>query len=181
MPAPYHPPLTVAGQTYAFPHLEPFQMMVASQRVGRSLRVHVRFVSHCFSTVFEAATHSLDAQTFPDGGGRLRMFCPVRCGLSQQLPNAVQQLNHPAAKVRQTAQHWNWSHSVQVASPAGPHPIFSEIRRAPQDEKHLQDLNLTVESACSQDANPPPALLGPMSFVLLAGKTYLGKPTATRR
>ena len=174
MPTPYHPSLTVAGQTYAFPHLEPFQIAVASQKVGRTLRIHVRFTNHCFSVAFDTTAHPSDTQTFPDGGGRLRVFCPMRYGLSQQLPAAVQRLNHPAAKVRQTAQRRNWLHSVQVTRPAGPYLIFFEVRRAPHEERHMQDLNLIVESAYPQGANSPPALLGPMNFVLLAGKTYLG-------
>lgn len=179
--APYHPPLTIAGQTYAFPHLEPFQMAVASQKVGRPLSIHVRFTNHCFSVALETAAQPQGAHSFPDGGGRPRVFCPVRYGLSRQLPVVVQQLNHPAAKVRQTVQRRNWLHSVQVVGPAGPYLIFFEIRRASQDKRHLQDLDLIVESAYPQGASQPPALLGSMNFVLLAGKTYMGEPVATRR
>lgn len=181
MSTPYHPPLTIAGRTYAFPHLEPFQMAVASQKVGRLLRIHVRFTNHCFSVAFDAAAYPPGTNTFFDSGSRLRVFCPVRYGLSQQLPAVVQQLSHPAAKVRQTAQRRNWLHSAQVIGPTGPYLIFFEIRRTSRNEGHLQDLNLVVESAYLQGARPPPALLGSMNFVLLAGKTYMGESIATRR
>lgn len=181
MSTPYHLPLTIAGRTYTFSHLEPFPMAVTSLKVGRPLRIHVRFTNHCFSVAFDAAAHPPGTNTFPDGGGRLRVFCPVRYGFSQQLPAVVRLLSHPAAKVRQTAQRRNWLHSAQVVGPTGPYLIFFEIRRTLRDERHLQDLNLVVESAYLQGVRPPPALLGPMNFLLLAGKIYMGEPIATRR
>jgi hypothetical protein len=46
MSPPYHAPFIVGEQTYAFWHLEPFQMQVESTKVGKRLRIHVRFMSH---------------------------------------------------------------------------------------------------------------------------------------
>ena len=182
MPPPYHRSLTIAGQIYDFPHLEPFQLVVASQKVGRLLRIHVRFTTHCFSEGFDPTIHAQSAFTFPDAAGRPRVFSPVRYALSRQLPDALRRLDHPKAQVRQTTQRRNWLHSIMVSSPAGPYHIFFELRRAPADERPLQDLNLTVESAYPQDAaKPPPSVLGATSFLLLAGKIYKGEPTATRR
>lgn len=182
MTLPYHQPLTVSGQTYDFLHLEPFQMVVASQKAGRPLRIHVRFTTHCFSEGFNPATHPQSVLTFPDAAGRPRVFSGVRYDLSRHLPGTLQQLNHAKAQVWQTTQRRNWVHSIMVASPAGPYHIFFELRRAPADERNLQDLNLTVESAYPQDpTKPPPAVLGPMGFLLLAGKTYKGEPIATKR
>ncbi len=182
MTSPYHPPLVVAGQTYSFPHLEPLQLLVVSQKVGRPLRIRVRFANHCFSESFDAAVYPPNTPTFPDGGGRPRVFSAERYNLSRNLPDALQQMNHPKVLVRQTTQRRNWVHSITVASSAGPYHIFFELRRAPAEERELQDLNLTVESAYPQDpTRPPPALLGPMSFLVLAGKTYKGEPVATKR
>lgn len=182
MPPPYHRPLTIAGQIYDFPHLEPFQLTVVSQKVGRPLRIHVRFTTHCFSENFDPAAHPQSVFTFPDAGRRPRVFSLVRYDLSKQLPGALQQLNHPKAQVRQTTQRRNWLHSIMVSSPAGPYHVFFELRRAPADERELQDLNLTVESAYPQDpTKPAPGVLGQIGFLLLAGKIYKGEPTATRR
>lgn len=181
MTSSYHPPLTVAGQTYDFPHLEPFQMAVVSERAGRQVRIHVRFTNHCFSESIDAAAHPTNTFTFPDAGGRPRVFSADRYTLSRQLPAALQMLNHPKARVRQTTQRRNFLHSVAVESPVGPYHIFFELRRAQADERHLQDLNLIVESAYSQGERAPPATLGPISFVLLVGKVYKGEPIATKR
>ncbi len=92
---PYHRPLTIAGQTYDFPHLEPFELTVASQKVGRALRIHVRFTDHCFSESFDATSNPPDVFTFPDTGGRPRVFCPARYDLSRHLRSAIQGLGHP--------------------------------------------------------------------------------------
>jgi hypothetical protein len=181
MPRPYHPPLTVAARVYHFPHLEPFQIVVSSDKVGRDLRIHVRFSNHCFSEGFDAAIHPPGTITFPDGGGRQRVFSPERYGLSQQLPGVLQRLNHPKAKVWQTAQRRNWLHSLVVDNGTGPYHIFFEMRRAPADERHLQDLNMIVESAYQQGAGQPPAVLGKIGFVLLVGKVFKEEPTATKR
>jgi len=178
---PYHLPITASGQVYDFPHLEPFQILVASQKVGRNLRIHIRFSNHCFSDGFDPATHSSSTVTFPDGGGRPRAFSLERYELSQQLPDLLRNLNDPKAKVWQTAQRRNYLHSVIVNSESGPYHVFFEMRRAPEDERHLQDLNMTVESAYQQHVGRSPALLGKIGFVLLVGKVFKGEPVATKR
>lgn len=178
---PYHLPITVSGQVYDFLHLEPFQILVASQKVGRNLRIHVRFSNHCFSESFNSTTHPSSTVTFPDGGGRRRAFSQERYELSQQLPDLMRNLNDPKAKVWQTAQRRNYLHSVIVNSGSGPYHVFFEMRRTPEDERHLQDLNMTVESAYQQHVGQPPALLGKIGFVLLAGKVFKGEPVATKR
>ena len=45
----YHPPIPVAGIVYDLAHLSPFEMAVTSHKVGRDLRIRVRFTDHCFS------------------------------------------------------------------------------------------------------------------------------------
>lgn len=110
MPPPYHPPLTIAGQTYDFPHLEPLQLVLASEKVGRPLRVHVRFTSHCFSKSYDPATYPPNTLTFSDAGGRPRVFCAERYMLSRQLPGVLVEMNHPKVKVWETVQRRNWLH-----------------------------------------------------------------------
>ncbi|MSP01764.1 MAG: hypothetical protein EXR07_12060 [Acetobacteraceae bacterium] len=182
MPQPYHPPLKAGKHTFAFPHLEPFGMNVESLKAGRTLRVHVRFTTHCFTRKYDAATHPTEEPIIHDAGGRPRSFCRVRYGLSSRLPAAIQALNHPKAAVSQTAQERNWLHSVTIDAPGGLYRIFFELRRAPVEVRHLQDLSLVVESAYAWDpSNKPPGIRGSMGFVVLCGKTYKGEPVLTRR
>ncbi len=82
----------------------------------------------------------------------------------------------------QTAQERNWLHTVKVDDPAGPYHVFFELRRAAVESRHLQDLNLVVESAYPQgDVRRAPAVRGSMGFILLCGKVYKGESAATRR
>lgn len=182
MPPPYHPPLAVAGRTVGFTHLDPFDLTVDSVKAGRVLRVHVRFTTHCFTRSFESARHPAGEPVIRDAGGRPRTFCPVRYGLSFRLPAAIRALNHPKASVAQTAEERNWLHSVTLDDPDGIYRIFFELRRAPKEVRHLQDLSLVVESAYPQDpAFKAPGVRGTMGFILLCGKTFKGEPLATRR
>jgi hypothetical protein len=182
MSKPYHAPLAIGDRTYAFPHLEPFRMAVASRNAGKELRVHIRYTTHCFTTKYDADTHPAGQPAIRDAGGRLRTFCPIRYRLSQRLPALIQALNHPRAAVMQTAEERNWLHSVTVDDPAGKYHIFFELRRTVPELRHLQDLSLVVESAYPQGSvNKPPAVRGSMGFVILCGKVYKGEPIGTRR
>jgi hypothetical protein len=182
MPKPYHPPLLLGARTYDFSHLNPFLMDVVSRIAGKDLRIHVRFMTHCFTKKYDASTHPSDELVLRDAGGRPRTFCPVRYGLSFRIPNIIRELNNPKASVKQTAQQRNWLHSITVDQPMGKYHIFFELRRTPIDVRDLQDLNLVVESAYLRDpGRAEPAVRGSMGFVLLCGKVYKGEPTATRR
>jgi hypothetical protein len=182
MSQPYHLPLEIQGRTYEFSHLEPFQMDVDSTKVGRTLRIHVRFTMHCFTKGYNAATHHPNEPVLRDAGGRARSFCTVRYGLSPRGAHMIRALNNPKAAVMQTAEERNWLHSVTVDQPDGKYHVFFELRRTPPVSRHLQDLSLVVESAYPQDtANRLPAVRGSMGFILLCGKVYTGEPVATRR
>lgn len=182
MPRPYHPPLSIAGRTRWFTHLDPFDMDVDSRKAGRLLRVHVRFTTHCFSRAYDAGTHPEGEPILRDAGGRPRTFCPIRYRLSERLPALIRALNHPKAAVTQTAQERNWLHAVSIEAPEGPYYIFFELRRAPRDLQASQDLNMVIESAYpAAPGRAAPRLRGSMGFVMLCGKTWLGEPVATRR
>ncbi|WP_339500901.1 hypothetical protein [Pseudomonas silesiensis] len=174
----YFPVLIIGDQTYDFAHLEPFTFTIASQLAGRDLRVHVTFSSHCFSRGYDQATHPVGEPIIFDGAGRPRTFCAVRFRLSFELPTVIQGLNHPRAKVRETAARRNWAYSMTIQDPAGPYHVFFEIRRAAKEKP--QDLNLVVESAYHQTEQPP-RLLGKMGFMLLCGKVYLQQASSTKR
>nr|WP_294506113.1 hypothetical protein [uncultured Rhodopila sp.] len=182
MSKPYHPPLAIGDRTYTFPHLEPFRMAVGCRNAGKDLQVHIRFTTHCFTTKYDADIHPAGEPVIRDSGGRPRTFCPIRYYLSERLPALILALNHPKATVMQTAEERNWLHSVTVDDPAGKYHIFFELRRAAPELRHLQDLNLVVESAYPQGAMlRTPAVRGSMGFVVLCGKVYKGEPIATRR
>lgn len=174
----YFPPLTIGGQVYDFAHLEPFTFTVQSDLAGRDLGVHVTFSSHCFSQGYDEATHPVGQQIVLDQAGRQRTFCSTRYRLSLMLPAVIQALNHPQAKVRETAALRNWAYSMTIVDPNGPYHVFFEIRRAAKNKP--QHLNLVVESAYHQ-TDKPPRLLGRMGFILLCGKIHMRQPTSTKR
>lgn len=157
-------------------------MDVASAKAGRSLRIHVRFMSHCFSEKYDPMRHPEDEPILRDAAGRPRSFCRIRYMASKRLPDVIRSLAHPKVAVTQTARERNWLHSVSVDEPHGKYHIFFELRRAAGSDRERQDLNLVVESAYHQDpARGIPAVRGTMGFILLCGKVYKGEPVATRR
>lgn len=157
-------------------------MDVASTKAGKSLRIRVRFMSHCFSEKYDAACHPAGDLILRDAGGRPRSFCPIRYTASKRLPELIRGLNHPKAAVTQTARVRNWLHSVSIDEPHGKYQIFFELRRAAMNERGWQDLNLVVESAYHQDpGRGAPAVRGSMGLILLCGKVFRGEPIATRR
>ena len=177
---PYHPPLVHAGVTYDLAHLNPFHMTVDSTRAGRELRVHVVFTNHCFSEGFDPAIHGPASPLIPRQQPP-RVFNQVRYDLSKQLPLLIREVNSPKAQVQQTSAGRNWVHSVRIDTLAGPYHVFFVLRREGQENRRLQDLNMTVESAYPQGAQSAPQVRGRIGFVLLAGKTFLGEPVATKR
>lgn len=178
---PYHPSFIHAGVTHDLAHLNPFHMTVDSMKAGRQLRVHVVFTNHCFSENFDPAIHGA-ASPLISRQQPPRVFNQVRYDLSKQLPPLIHAVNHPKAQVRQTAAGRNWVHSVCIDTPAGPYHVFFVLRRESREEnRRLQDLNMTVESAYPQGDQPAPQVRGRIGFVLLAGKTFLGEPVATSR
>ena len=179
---PYFPPLKVQGSLIDLSHLNPFQMAVESEKAGRSLRVLVRFTTHCFTKVCDPDRLGVGEFLIQDEGKRPRVFCPIRHGMSASLPAAIRDLNQPKIKVWQTASGRNWTHSTVVEGYGDPYHLFFEIRRAPESRRRHQDIEITVESAYPVSrTEPQPRRLGPMAFVVLAGKVFLGQPVATRR
>lgn len=178
----YFDPVVIQGQTYCLAHLNPFQLVIPSERVQRDLRIHVRFTNHAFTSGYDSETHNPEHPIIEDHGGRPRSFCDVRYTLSQSLPGVITGFTHPATKVHQTAALRNWAHVTMIDTPKGPYYVFFELRKAPQADRHMQDLNLVVESAYPQDpAVGAPQLSGRMGFGLLCSKVYVGEPVSTRR
>ncbi|MBC8679354.1 hypothetical protein [Staphylococcus pseudintermedius] len=178
----YFPDLVISEVNYDFSHLDPFIMMVKSDMAKKELKVHVRFTNHCFTRGYEAFSHPEGEPVIPDHSGNERTFCPIRYRLSLSLPSIINGLVNPQEKVFQTAARRNWAYSITIDDPAGPYHLFFEIRRASRDERHLQDLNVVVESAYHEEKGyGPPDLLGRIGFVALCGRVYCRKPLATKR
>ncbi|WP_301154440.1 hypothetical protein [Metapseudomonas otitidis] len=179
---PYFEPLVIQDQTYCLNHLNPFQLVLPSERARKDLRIHVRFTNHAFTSAYDAAAHDPAYPIIMDHGGRPRSFCELRYTLSHTLPGVISGFTHPATKVHQTAAQRNWAHVTQIETPKGPYYVFFELRRARKEDRHLQDLHLVVESAYPQDPSMPvPQLSGRMAFGLLCSKVYAGEPVSTRR
>ncbi|WP_369988516.1 hypothetical protein [Pseudomonas xanthosomatis] len=179
MPA-YFPLLVINGQVHDLAHLEPFTFSVHSARCSRDLRVRVTFSNHCFTKGIHC-TAEADGAEVVERGRRIRVFCAVRYQLSFRLRLAIEGIAAPTVRVYQTAAARNWCYSIRIDSPDGPYHVFFEVRRAGQEQRQWQELNLIVESAYPQGARPGPALKGHMPFVLLCSKVYLCLPASTRR
>ncbi|MFI8382006.1 hypothetical protein [Pseudomonas sp. NPDC079086] len=179
---PYFEPLAIQDRTYCLAHLNPFQLVLPSERARKDLRIHVRFTNHVFTAAHDVVTHNPAYPVIPDHGGRPRSFCEVRYTLSHTLPGVISGFSHPATKVHQTAAQRNWAHVTEIQTPKGPYYVFFELRRTAKDERHMQDLNLIVESAYPKAPDmDPPQLSGRMGFGLLCSKVYAGEPVSTRR
>jgi hypothetical protein len=174
---PYFPPLAINGVPIDLSHLEPFSLEIESRLANKKLKVHVTFSTHCFSKGYEAALHPAGEPIIEARKPNPRTFCPIRYRLSHALPEAIQRLANPKAKVAQTAARRNWAYSMTIEDPRGPYHVFFEIRRS---SSNLQDLNLVVESAYHQTQGPP-SLLGTMGFLVLCSKVYMRQPTTTQR
>lgn len=179
----YHRPLLIRGQHYDLAHLDPFRFEVVSAKVPRPLRINVRFTNHCFSEAFDPAKHPADEPAIMDGQKR-RTFCRDRYDLSVQLPALIHGLAEPRTRVHETAARRNWMYAATVEVPVvgTRYQIFFGLQRTVRERRQLQDLDMVVESAYPADpGRPEPNILGPVSFLLLAGSTYVGKPVTTRR
>lgn len=178
----YYDSLTLGGETFDFPHLEPFKMEFESKMANKWLRLHVTFKNHCFTKGYQAAEHIAGEPIFDELTESPRLFCRTRYRLSKSLPALVQSLNHPKVEVVQTAARRNWVYSIKIEDPAGPYHVFFEVRRPAAAHKHEQDLNIVIESAYHEEPEKgAPRLLGAMNFYLLCGKIFTGKPVATKR
>lgn len=182
MTQPYYNSLTLAGEVFEFSHLEPFTMEFESKMAQKWLRLHVTFKNHCFTKGYKPEEHIDGEPIIDEFTSSPRLFCRIRYRLSKALPALIQGLNHPKVEVIQTAAKRNWVYSLTIEDPAGPYHIFLEVRRAAGHQKHLQDLNIVIESAYHEDPEEgPPNVIGPMNFYLLCGKVFTNKPVATKR
>lgn len=168
MTQPYYDTLTLGGEVFEFSHLEPFTMEFESKMAKKWLRLHVTFKNHCLTKGYLPEGHIDGEPIFDEFSASPRSFCRTRYRLSKSLPNLIRRLNHPKVEVVQTDAKRNWVYSITIEDPTGPYHVFLEVRRVSGARKHLQDLNIVIESAYHEDSEKgPPKVLGPMNFYLL--------------
>lgn len=167
----YFSPVFVSGQQVNLVHLEPFTLQVQSEHAKKTLRVRVTFSTHCFSEEHGKIPHPVGDTVIDQDTKRPRTFCPTRYQLSHDLPNLVNAMVDE--DVFQTDAQRNWVYTVTITSPAGPYHLFFEVRKAPNEQRTWQDVNLVVESAYLQ-TGADPAVRGKKPFVLVCGEAYTG-------
>ena len=179
---PYFEPLKLGSDTLSLTHLEPFTLVIDSEKAKKTLRIRVTFSNHCFTKRFYPETEPKGFPLLDTDTPRPRIFCPVRYRLSFQLPELIRSIQASGAKVKQTSARRNWAYSIQIEDPEGPYHVFFELSRSGNHQKAWQDLNLVVESAYHEGPEgEKPTFIGKIGFVVLCGKVYLREPVATKR
>ena len=111
---PYFSSLSIGAETYDLTHLEPFTFLVNSTLAKRELRVHVTFSTHCFSKAYDPVGHISGTPIIDIHTPRPRSFCSIRYQLSHGLPKLIKSLEHPKARVWETAAQRNWCYSITI-------------------------------------------------------------------
>lgn len=117
--------------------------------------VEVTYSTHCYSeevkadTVLPAGSH-----TFPDRGGKRRVFCPIRYSHSLLLPGLVGKLfEKPTSQVMRTKEKPNWLfYELKMVPPLQSgqrYCVFFNLRQKPSDRNETSPfwLSMFIESA----------------------------------
>lgn len=186
-PAPYWPPLVVAGASISLAHLEPHGLDCPTTEAGlpNPLRINVVYGDHCFSEGYDPAKHPaglLLPWTSPASRDR-RAFSAARHALSHNLPCMVRSL--PTARVNFTSEERNYVYFITLTAAAaagGFYPMFFQIKRAVGEAARLGfHLELHVVSAYQPD-RPIAVRREAIRFLVLASKVHRGeKPRPFRR
>lgn len=175
----FFPDLQIKEVSYNFQHLNPFTMVVKSEKVKKDLKIRVRFSNHCFSREYDK-NEDLKEHIINPTENYPRIFCHTRYRLSFDLQELIKSLNSPKIKVNQTKSKRNWVYSIKIENPEGPYHLFFEISRSPKSKRSYQDLEMVVESAYHETIKPP-QIIGNMHFFILCSKTYLKEKVSTKR
>jgi hypothetical protein len=155
------------GHVISIDHLAPMTFPCSCPDIGRDLTVSVTFSNHCYTEAFDDTKHTAEDVVVYDAGSRARIFCPIRHGLSAQLPSLIASL--PTRRVFQTAERRNYVFSVPILTAGQIYQVFFMVQRAEQTPS--VDLKLTVESAYPVVIAPVlPNRPGAIRFKVLAYK-----------
>ncbi len=165
------------GKAVSLGHLEPSDLVCATDARPDGLRILVIYSCHCFTETYDEKQHG-DRQIVKDDRGRERAFCPMRYALSAELPALVAGL--PGAHVYQTPE----ANYVRIKLEGGAdYRMFFNLRRATKDNEEAgYDLRLFVESAYRPEAGAlEPAKMQKVRFRVLADKVAKGEKVKFHR
>lgn len=174
----YFSPLRVGGQLVDLSHLEPFTIIIQSEKVGKPLRTAITFTNHCFSASHGDLPHPPGDEAIWDGG-KMRTFCATRYRLSHALPQVIRSL--PERKVILAAHGTTWVHTLTIENPDGPYHLFLTVKRSPKEKRAWQDVDVIVESAYPETRNAPSTTGSRRPFVLVCGDAYLSNPQKPKK
>ncbi|OPY96833.1 hypothetical protein A5906_00485 [Bradyrhizobium sacchari] len=141
--------------------------------IGRDLLIEVDFANHCYTEKFVEGVHTIEQILLTEAEDRHRVFCPVRYGLSKQLPDLIKEL--PKCRVHQTSQSRNYVFVVPLKLQGKPYEIYFMLQRSAGGTAF--DLRLTVESAyIDDDGSNVRRRPNKIRFVVLAHKVLTNQP-----
>jgi hypothetical protein len=166
-------PILHNGEEMPIEHLAPMYVKYDCTVIGRGIVVRVIFANHCYTEEFDPQAHAKEQIILYDAPDRPRIFCPIRYGLSKQLPEIITELH--TKRVHQTSQRRNYVYALHLRVENRLYEIYFMLQRAQADE--LADLRLTVESAYPVAA---PTILpkrpNNIRFAILAAKVLRNQP-----
>jgi hypothetical protein len=136
-------PIIHNGKEMPIDHLAPFTFPCPCPDIGRDLMIRSICANHCYTEKYDATCHATADIILTEGAGRHRVFCPIRYGLSFQLPALI--TNLPQHKVHQTGQTRNYVYVVPLQVGGQHYEVYFMLQRASAADG--ADLRLTVESA----------------------------------
>jgi hypothetical protein len=116
-------PFTFNGQPHSLAHLEPFTISVTPKAPGApTFRVLVNFGHHTFTREVQPGDDPTHLYTVD---GDVRCFCPIRHGLSANLPDIVQGSNKAYL-----SEGYNYLFVENLPGLTGPYAVFFTVQRA---------------------------------------------------
>ncbi|WP_315386503.1 heat-shock protein [uncultured Stenotrophomonas sp.] len=174
----YFSPLRVGGQLVDLSHLEPFTIIIQSEKVDKPLRIAITFSNHCFSASHGDIPHPPGDEVIWDGR-KMRTFCPTRYRLSHGLPDVIRSLEE--RKVILAAHGASWIHTLTIENPDGPYHLFLTVKRSSNEKRAWQDIDVIVESAYPETRNAPTTTGHWRPFVLVCGEAWLSNPQKPKK
>ena len=153
------------GEEHSIAHLAPMMISCPCEPIGRDLSVRVGFKNHCYTEAYDAEEHE-EAEILIREGSDVRVFCPIRYGLSKKLPGLVSAM--PSKKVHQTGQSRNYVFVVPLEVEKQHYEIYFMLQRAAKDD--AADLRLTIESAYANGGHNVRKRPRTIRFAVLAHK-----------
>jgi hypothetical protein len=168
---PYWPRRAINGRVIDLSHLEPLVVLCPVEKLGRTLKIDVRFTNHCFTDHFDPEIHEPSWKIMD--GKKERVFCPRRYHLSRTLPEIITRL--PTVAVNRTRSDRNFVFVATIEDEAGRY--YSVFFRMKKERRNGCELSIVVESAYEYpDVRALLSGTTKISFRVLSARTFEGKP-----